>query len=417
MARFDDRILNRLLDSYENSSLAKGTNKVAVHVDFRFNRQSIPEYFDESSLAYEAIHACAHELEAMGFVRIVWKKGKEDHIIEKLILNDEKTEEIYQYLGRRPHASYVKENLELIRSFRSSCSSPVCGSFLKWLEERLCKDLTVKEFIDLTCQKETEQLIQAVRAVEENRAESYVREFSIRNFSDSKIFEQMYGKIGKIFRRFSSGFEDMDTEDILAEYGIYHTPNYIYLKGQGILFLGKDGDEKIDLSLLKQGIGLSGEDLPYIRIKGREKIRKVITIENLTSFFRWQEKDSLMIYLGGYHNKVRRQLLREIYEAVPEAEYLHFGDIDVGGFEIYEDLCRKTGIPFRLYHMGTAELEKYRRFGKKLTDSDKKRLKALREQAEQDGADYTAALKYMEEHEMKLEQECIGEDLMEFQQK
>ena len=124
-----------------------------------------------------------------------------------------------------------------------------------------------------------------------------------------------------------------------------------------------------------------------------------------------------MIYLGGYHNKVRRQLLREIYESVPEAEYLHFGDIDVGGFEIYEDLCRKTGIPFRLYHMGTAELEKYRRFGKKLTDSDKKRLKALREQAEQDGADYTAALKYMEEHEMKLEQECIGEDLMEFQQK
>lgn len=180
--------------------------------------------------------------------------------------------------------------------------------------------------------------------------------------------------------------------------------------------LGKDGNEKIDLSLLKQGIGLSGEDLPYIRIKGREKIRKVITIENLTSFFRWQEKDSLMIYLGGYHNKVRRQLLREIYEAVPEAEYLHFGDIDVGGFEIYEDLCWKTGIPFRLYHMGTAELEKYRRFGKKLTDSDKKRLKALREQAEQDGADYAAALKYMEEHEMKLEQECIGESSMEFQQ-
>ena len=23
-----------------------------------------------------------------------------------------------------------------------------------------------------------------------------------------------------------------------------------------------------------------------------------------------------------------------------------FGDIDVGGFEIYLDLCRKTGIPF-----------------------------------------------------------------------
>lgn len=39
MARFDVRILNKLLDSYERSSLAKGTNKVAVHIDFRFNKR------------------------------------------------------------------------------------------------------------------------------------------------------------------------------------------------------------------------------------------------------------------------------------------------------------------------------------------------------------------------------------------
>ena len=42
MARFDVRILNKLLDSYERSSLAKGTNKVAVHIDFRFSKKSVP---------------------------------------------------------------------------------------------------------------------------------------------------------------------------------------------------------------------------------------------------------------------------------------------------------------------------------------------------------------------------------------
>lgn len=78
MARFDVRILNKLLDSYERSSLAKGTNKVAVHIDFRFNKKTVPEYFDESSLAYEEIHDRAHELEEKGFVRIIWKRGKED---------------------------------------------------------------------------------------------------------------------------------------------------------------------------------------------------------------------------------------------------------------------------------------------------------------------------------------------------
>ena len=408
MARFDVRILNKLLDSYERSSLAKGTNKVAVHIDFRFSKKSVPEYFDESSLAFEEIHACAHELEDKGFVRIVWKKGKEDHIIEKLVLNEKKVKEIYQYLGRTSHEDYVRNTLKLVGILREQCTAPVAGKLLDWLDERLRGDLPVKEFIDLTCPEETKKLIRAVQAVEENEEENYIREFSIRNFSDSKTFEQMCGKIGRIFRRFSPEFAEADTEEILAEYGIYHMPNYIYLKGLGTLALGKAEKEFLDLSLLRQGIGLSGDDLSDIRITGREKIRKIITIENLTTFFRWQEENALIIYLGGYHNKVRRRLLKEIYETLPDAEYLHFGDIDVGGFEIYRDLCRKTDIPFRLYHMGIEELETYRNYGKKLTENDRKRLKLLLEQAEKEKAEYVQTLKYMEDQGIKLEQECIS---------
>ena len=409
MARFDVRILNKLLDSYERSSLAKGTNKVAVHIDFRFNKKTVPEYFDESSLAYEEIHDRAHELEEKGFVRIIWKRGKEDHIIEKLILNEKKVTEIYQYLGRTSHGDYVRNTLKLVGSFREQYTAPVAGKFLDWLEERLRGDLPVKEFIDLTDPEETERLIRAVQAVEENREERYVREFSISVFSDSKIFEGLHGKVGKIFRRFSPEFQEADTDEILAEYGIYHTPNYVYLKGQGKLYLGTDRREKVCLSPLKQGIGISGDDLSDIRIGGTEAVKKVITIENLTTFFRWQEENALIIYLGGYHNKVRRSLLKEIYEILPDAEYLHFGDIDVGGFEIYRDLCQKTDIPFRLYHMGIEELEKYRDYGKKLTENDRKRLKLLIDKTEKEKTEYIQTLKYMEDQGIKLEQECIGD--------
>lgn len=213
----------------------------------------------------------------------------------------------------------------------------------------------------------------------------------------------------KIFRRFSPEFQEADTDEILAEYGIYHTPNYVYLKGQGILYLGTDRREKVRLSLLKQGIGISGDDLSDIRSGGTEAVKKVITIENLTAFFRWQEENALIIYLGGYHNKVRRSLLKEIYEILPDAEYLHFGDIDVGSFEIYRDLCQKTDIPFRLYHMGIEELEKYRDYGKKLTENDRKRLKLLIDKAEKEKTEYIQTLKYMEDQGIKLEQECIGD--------
>ena len=199
----------------------------------------------------------------------------------------------------------------------------------------------------------------------------------------------------------------METEDILAEYRIYHTPNYIYLKGEGVVDFGNDENACLKLSAVRQGIGISGEDLSDIRISGTERTKKVITIENLTTFFRWEEKDALIIYLGGYHNRVRRTLLEKIYREMPEIQYLHFGDIDVGGFEIYEDLCRKTGIPFLPYHMGIEELRMYREFSRPLTENDKRRLKRLMEQAESDEAPYLETLQLMMEWGIKLEQECI----------
>lgn len=95
------------------------------------------------------------------------------------------------------------------------------------------------------------------------------------------------------------------------------------------------------------------------------------------------------------------------YQEFPDAQYLHFGDIDVGGFEIYRDLCRKTGIPFQTYHMGIYQLEKYKAYSQELTDNDRKRLDKLIEKMDGEGED-TEVLKYMKETGRKLEQEGIG---------
>lgn len=131
------------------------------------------------------------------------------------------------------------------------------------------------------------------------------------------------------------------------------------------------------------------------RLDGGERVKRVITIENLTTYFRWQEEDGLLVYLGGYHNGVRRGLLREIYASFPEAVYYHFGDIDAGGFEMYRDLREKTGIPFRMYHMDLETLQKYEAYGKRLTENDRKRLLVMRGRAE-----LTEIIDYMPEHEI-----------------
>lgn len=412
MVRYDTRILNRLLDSYENSLLSRGENKVKIHIGFLFTKATMPEYFNESSMDYEEIHEAVKELERKGFLAIQWRKGKEGHIIQKVLLREEKADEVYGYLKRTPKADHITMQLKLLEERMKQCEeTSVTGAWIRYLIQRIRDGKSVKEFIDLSDYEKTKQLLSALAFVEENQEPSYIREFSIGHFGDSKVFEGMLGTIGKVFRRFRPEFADMDQEKILAEYGIYSTPDYVYFKGEGQLRFDR-GAPGLALSALEQGIGISGSDIGNIQILGEERIYRVVTIENLTTFFRWKEEHSLIIYLGGYHNSVRRELLCRVYQAIPDAEYLHFGDIDVGGFEIYRDLCSKTGIPFRPYHMGIKELKTYERYTKQLTENDRRRLDRLMESLQKEDRrgydqEILEVLEFMKAHGVKLEQEAI----------
>lgn len=408
MARYDERILNVLLDSYEKSTLSRGKNKVKVQIAFPFTKKTVPEYFNESSLIFDEIHAVMRELERKEFLTIVWKKGIEGHIIEKVLLNITHIELIYDYLKRTPKEEVENAHLKLLEGWTPKCKdTPVLCAFVPFVEQRIAEGKTVKEFVDISDLDRTQRILSALFYVENNEESCYIREFSIRHFGDSKVFEEIAGVIGKIIRRFRPEFTDMDTDAIFAEYRIYKTPDYVYFKGEGKLQLEENGNSVMELPLLKQGIGISGEDIKGIRICGKENIRKVITIENLTTFFRWKEESSLIIYLGGYHNSVRRELLQTVYREIPDAKYLHFGDIDVGGFRIYRDLCEKTQIPFQTYHMGIRELETYESYTKRLTENDKKGLRMLIEKEMAEKGENLDVLWYMAEKGVKLEQEAV----------
>ena len=403
--RYEERILQTLLDSYERSRLSRGENEVAVHIAFPITPKTMPIYFDENSLAYEEIHGTAGHLEEMGYTCSVWKGGKKNHILQKIVLCDEKVDEIYRHLGRVPEKQMQQAQLAVLQELKTECSTPVARNFICWLMKRLEQGKTVKEYLNLDDTEGSRRLIRAIHRIETNQKEIYIREFSVQCFGDSKELEKKSGLIGKIFRRFSYDMEDMDNDVILAEYGIYRTPNYVYVKGSGRLRIGTPEAYDIDLRSLRQGIGLSGEDLDGLEWKVDVSVKRIITIENLTTFFRWEEPDSVLIYLGGYHNAVRRKFLQKLYQVFPEAEYFHFGDIDVGGFEIYEDLCRRTGIPFDTYKMGISELEQYEQYTRELTENDRKRMDSLLNDEAYENV--WPILRYMKEHGKKLEQESI----------
>lgn len=130
----------------------------------------------------------------------------------------------------------------------------------------------------------------------------------------------------------------------------------------------------------------------------------MVTIENLTSFNNYNEECGI-IYLGGYHNKVRQKLLSKIYEQNPTISYYHFGDIDAGGFKILVHLKKKTNIPFKSLNMEEETLKKYLNYSRELTPNDVNEINRLLEN--KDYLEYENVLKALLKYNKKLEQEII----------
>lgn len=418
MKQYDRIIVDRLLDSYERSRLYKGENKVSVNISLNMTKRGFPEYFDENSDAYLEIHAACEMLERDGISNIVWKDGHKGHILEKVVLNSENIKRAYEYVSRSDKKDICKREAEDVLRFSEGCMRPVTRDFSLFLISRLSDGRSVREYGDIYSRGDLSRLVRTIRAVEEFSGETYLREFSVALLGDSKAVEDMKGTIAKVFRRFGGAkFSDEGFEEILAEYGIYSTPNYVYFKGCGVFRFGKAAGT-VDLGCMNQGVGISGEDMEDLCPVDLSMVRRVVTVENLTSFFSFSESGCLIIYLGGYHNRVRRRMLSIIYEHLPDVTYQHFGDIDAGGFEIFFDLRRKTGIDFRPYRMDADTLKKYSRFGRRLTANDGKRLGLLKEKVlrgedgygadEKSAREITECIDAMLEGDVKLEQECVA---------
>lgn len=98
-----------------------------------------------------------------------------------------------------------------------------------------------------------------------------------------------------------------------------------------------------------------------------------------------------------------------VYASNTDACYLHFGDIDAGGFWIHHNLCEVTGVNFELFSMSAHELEN-RDFASclhELSSNDRVRLQKLKKIEM-----YEDVVGYMLHNNVKLEQEIVSLALM-----
>ena len=239
------------------------------------------------------------------------------------------------------------------------------------------------------------QILQVLASVFSVEEETYQRDFSVRVLGDSKAFEKIRSKVATILMEYGE-FDDAET--VFEDLNIVKNPGHVYFKGAGTLNVN---GQTIDLSQLSGDIGLSSKLLDAItsvQVTGS----KVITVENLTTFHSFSDSDALIIYLGGYHNSIRRKFIQRVFEQNKGKKYFHYGDIDAGGFYILKHLKRKTGISFEPLHMDTETLVQNEKSWKKLTENDRNRLQNLLAENE-----LSSTIRFMLENNCKLEQESL----------
>lgn len=410
MNKLQTKVLHRLLDSYEQSRTFQGENK--VNQSFRVEIGKIfPKYKDDAEYDFFCeVNEGLRELEQQSLISLEKEKNG---TLKCAVLNLDRLDRCYEILDRTPRKeeqvqilALLEEILESIKRDEQCTRMQPLFDYLETQKVRLAKNRKV-EYYEKNCE-DYRELLFLTREVLRNQEEIFVRNFSMRLFHDSKRAEQLSGRVCALLYQYGE-YEEKET--VLEECGIVHTPTYVMMKGNGRLLLG---EQILDLSHMPGDIALSTTSLGNLR---RIEVlgKRVVTIENLTSFHNYRNAGDFAIYLGGFHNQVKRDFLIFLYGQNQGKEYRHFGDIDAGGFYILEHLKRKTGIPFRSLYMDKDTLCRYRSDTKKLSANDRKRLKLLikaSEQREQEGTlqeDYRGVLNYMLKQDCKLEQEAVEE--------
>lgn len=335
-------ILNLLLDRYERSRHLRAPGESARGVFLRLDRETLPEYWDEVRFQRRPeINSAVQELVARGLVSVRHSPYSAAEI-ERVDLNlaqiaaayaaagrvSRRTLELHLADGARGWAERWAEPADWRHRFAAAVASAAgAGARLPaglraaepGVLEELCRLLEVLGPTGLA-------------------AEAPQRVLSQRTLGNSKRLEELKPRLLSCLREFWPGPLPEEDREALGELGIVENPQYVYLAGPVRL-------DSLDLGAANSAVGLPTAFLERCTVAGLAADR-VITVENLTSFHQVAAAlppRTLAVYLGGYHNRARRDLLLKLAGA-GVAEFRHWGDIDLGGFRIFVHLAERTGL-------------------------------------------------------------------------
>lgn len=400
-------ILNQLLDKYEKSAHFKGDAKVKRRVSLDLHG---PLYDYENPVQKQAVHIVLEELSKKHLVEIQWLHNQVKHIATKVHLVLDNVDKAYKEIKRPQKKLALQQVKELCITQDGDPDWLV--AFLSYVTEFIDTRYKFPALLPST-QEEQQNLLTVLRAIARlDGEEVLVRVFSKRLFRDSKYFEtHLRSKTASILSRFKLEAKDLTPDQILQEAGLFSSSDELLFTGPISV---KVGGSIIDFTPLKYGTAMGARTVRELEIADL-KAGTVITIENKASYREYcsqMDDRTLAIYLAGFPGPMKKLFLRKLYDYGqknrPEIRFLHWSDIDLGGFRIFRNL--KDVVPIlQPYFMDVETLLKYREQCQPLAKGYRNQLEELMK--DQGYQAFYAVVDAMLRENIRLEQESITQTL------
>ncbi|WP_342544256.1 Wadjet anti-phage system protein JetD domain-containing protein [Lysinibacillus sp. FSL W7-1291] len=371
------------------------------------------EYMDVSSSKFKnEINFEMKVLEEYQFVQLLWEKHSLNQYLDKVYLNENYIESIYQLLNRTSKAGKCKKFELILKDFLQYCEDDL-KPFIQDNLEKLANFETPHKIINLDNELLTNNCLKGLNElIKPKIKELSKRHWSIQVYNNSKRWEEIEKKVlSVLINDIYPEYKNIEDESIIRYFDILENPVPIDMYGQCVMV---KSDKKIDFSTDDSGIAAYPSFFKDAAIE-LLNVKRLITIENKTSYHDYLRnakdiEEELVIYLGGFHNTTRTYLLKNLF-AFSNANHLniqfyHWGDIDLGGFSILVNLIKKTGIPFTPLFMDEQTYLKYLQFGKPIKEKTYlNKLHGLLKQNE--FSKFEDVINLILENEIIIEQEII----------
>ena len=185
------------------------------------------------------------------------------------------------------------------------------------------------------------------------------RQFSSEVLHDSKMFEKKYqDKVVTVLEKYSPLSEEgMTADDILRVHGIKTYSQTLEWKGPLVYRIGSG--KPIDSSVNLFGTVINAQTLEQAVPIAVPGIRHIILVENKANYESMDfREETLYIYCHGFFSPKELKFLGALTEITGgNTEYLHWGDMDLGGIRIFLYTQRKLFPGLKPYRMDASAYE------------------------------------------------------------